>query len=106
VRDAFPPFQANPCTVPAGFRLVIEHVSGFAIRPTSTATQIDVSIVITDPQLGLNGAAFHHFVATKTDATVSDTFSFGTPFRMMLHPGATFHFEANAVAVSGYLVKE
>jgi hypothetical protein len=32
---------------------------------------------------------------------------FSTPFKMMLNPGATFQFSpSNAVAVSGYLVKQ
>jgi hypothetical protein len=67
-----------------------------------------VSIVVTDPQLGLNGAGFHIFVATKVATTgVTITFAFATPFKMMLNPRASFHFSpANAVAVSGYLVKQ
>jgi hypothetical protein len=35
------------------------------------------------------------------------TYTFSTPFRMMLNSGATFYFSpSNSVAVSGYLVKE
>ena len=102
---AFPP---SPCTVPSGQRLIIEHVSGYVFLPTSTNTTTGVSIVITDPGLGLNGAAFHSFVATKTfEGPVSDTYSFSIPFKMMLNPGATFYFSASDnVAVSGYLVKQ
>jgi hypothetical protein len=102
-----PDFPPNPCTVPAGQRLIIEHVSGYVFLPTSTNTTVGVSIVITDPALGLNGAAFHTFVATQTNTSGgTDVFSFSTPFRMMLHPGATFYFSpADSVAVSGYLVK-
>jgi hypothetical protein len=102
---AHPP---NPCAVPAGQRLIIDHISGYVILPTSTAATVGVQIVITDPGLGLNGHGFHIFAATKIDSSGgTDTFSFSTPFRMMLHPGATFHFSpADAVAVSGYLVKE
>ncbi|KAA0249636.1 MAG: hypothetical protein DWB56_10380 [Candidatus Jettenia sp.] len=57
-------------------------------------------------QLGLNGNSFHHFVATKTNATgTTDVFVFSAPLRMMLHPQATFYFSGvAAVAVSGYLV--
>jgi hypothetical protein len=102
-----PPFSPSPCTVPAGQRLIIEHVSGYVFLPPSTDTATALQIVVTDPGLGLNGAAFHNFVATKTSGGVSDTFSFSTPFRMMLNSGATFYFSPSAnVAVSGYLVKE
>jgi hypothetical protein len=100
-------FSPSPCTVPAGQRLIIEHVSGYVFLPPSTNTTTGVQIVVTDPGLGLNGAAFHSFVATKTSGGISDTYSFSTPFRMMLNSGATFYFSlANNVAVSGYLVKE
>ena len=72
----------------------------------SPETQLPI-ITLTDPALGLNGGAFHTFVATKTDSGVSDTLTFNTPFRMMLDPGATFFFSpADNVAVSGYLVKQ
>ena len=102
---AFPP---SPCTVPSGQRLIIEHVSGYVFLSTSTDTTTGVSIVITDPALGLNSAAFHNFVATKTfPGPVSDTFSFSIPFKMMLNAGATFYFSpSDNVAVSGYLVKQ
>ena len=108
--DAFGPFPPSPCPVPAGQRLIIEHVSGYAFLPTSTDTTVAVSIAIKDPQLGLGGVgelAFHTFVATKTNTSGgTDVFSFSTPFRMMLNPGATFYFSpADNVAVSGFLVK-
>ena len=108
--DPFGPFPPAPCPVPAGQRLIIEHVSGYAFLPTSTDTTVAVSIAIKDPQLGLGGVgelAFHTFVATKTNTSGgTDVFSFSTPFRMMLNPGATFYFSpADNVAVSGYLVK-
>jgi len=47
-------------------------------------------------------------VATKTSTSDgTDVFSFSTPFRMMLHPKATFYFSpSDNVAVSGYLVKQ
>ncbi|MGZ8425622.1 MAG: hypothetical protein ACXWYD_11790 [Candidatus Binatia bacterium] len=102
---AFPP---SPCTVPSGQRLIIEHVSGYVFLPTSTNTTTGVSIVITDPGLGLSSAAFHNFVATKTfPGPVSDTFSFSIPFKLMLNAGATFYFSpSDNAAVSGYLVKQ
>jgi len=101
------------CTVPPGQRLIIEYVSGFTfIRNTDQTTTV-VSLLVNDPQLGLNGGnAFHTFVATKTATTsgpngVDTTFVFSTPFKMMLNPGATFQFlPSNSVAVSGYLVKQ
>jgi len=104
----FPPV---PCQVPAGFRLIIEHVSGYAFPPTSADTTLAVSILIKDPKLGLGGVgelAFHTFVATKTSSgPITDTFTFSSPFRMMLNGGATFFFSpANNAAVSGYLVKQ
>jgi len=106
--DPMGPFPASPCTVPVVQRLIIEHVSGYAFLPTSTSTSAGVSIVITDPGLGLSGGAFHIFVATKTSTSGgTDVFSFSIPFRMMLNPGATFHFDpSDNVAVSGYLVKQ
>jgi hypothetical protein len=52
-------------------------------------------------------AAADDFVAAKTPSGISDTYTFSTPFRMMLNSGATFYFSpSNSVAVSGYLVKE
>jgi hypothetical protein len=102
---AVPP---SPCTVPAGNRLITDHVSGYVFVATSPRTTVTVQIVIKDPRLGLNDAAFHSFVATKTETgPITDTFAFSIPFRMMLHPGATFYFSpTDNVAVSGYLVKE
>jgi len=100
------------CTVPAGQRLIIEYVSGFRFIRNTDQTATEVSLLVNDPQLGLSGgSAFHTFVATRGSSTpgpngVDTTFTFSTPFRMMLHPGATFQFTANAVAVSGFLVKE
>ncbi len=103
-----PPFLPVPCQVPSGQRLVIEHVSGYVFQPASSATTYPVSIVITDADLGLQGGAFHTFVATKVSTSGgTDVFAFNTPFRVMLHPGATFHFSpSDNVAVSGYLVRE
>jgi len=106
--DPMGSFPPSPCTVPAGNRLIIEHVSGYVfVPPVADKTTVNVQIVIKDPGLGLSDAAFHSFVATKTDTGISDTYSFSIPFRMMLHPGATFFFSpTDSVAVSGYLVKE
>ena len=59
--DPSGPFPPSPCTVPSGQRLIIEHVSGYVFLPTSTNTTTGVSIVITDPGLGLSSAAFHNF---------------------------------------------
>jgi hypothetical protein len=103
----------NPCEVPVGRRLIIEHISGFVLVRNTADTATDVSFVITAPQLSINGSGFHVFVATKTATTPIPggggevAFAFSTPFRMMLPPGATFYFsQANAVAVSGYLVRQ
>ena len=106
--DGFPPV---PCQVPAGYRLIIEHVSGYAFLPPSADTTVGVAIAIKDPKLGLGGTgelAFHTFVATKTSTSaLTDVLSFSSPFKMMLHGGATFdRSPANNAAVSGYLVKE
>ena len=97
--------SSNQSIVPAKRRLVIEHVSGYVFLPVSAKTIISVSMVIKDAQLGLNGNSFHTFVATKTYTTsTTDVFVFAMPFKMMLHPQATFYFSsATAVAVSGYL---
>ena len=98
--------SSNQCTVPAGKRLIIEHVSGYAFLSPSAKTTISVSMAIKDTQLGLNGNSFHTFIATKTNATgITDVYVFSTPLKMMLHPAATFYFSSVvAVAVSGYLV--
>jgi hypothetical protein len=103
--EDFPP---SPCPVPAGRRLVIQHVSGYAFLPTSTKNTVAISLVITDPKLGLNQAATHTFVATKTSTgRVSDTFVFNQPFNVMLNPGTSYFFSpSNNAAVSGYLVRE
>jgi hypothetical protein len=113
-REWAPPGTGNGvCTVPPGQRLVIEYVSGFTFIRNTTKTATEVSLLVNDPQLGLNGgSAFDTFVATKTSTTTGPngddtTFVFSTPFKMMLNPGATFQFlPSNAVAVSGYLVKQ
>jgi hypothetical protein len=55
-----------PCTVLTGQRLTIEHVSGYALFFTSANTTLAVSLLVTDPALGLAGDTFHTFVATKT----------------------------------------
>jgi hypothetical protein len=64
-------------------------------------------MVIRDPALGLSGSAFHIFPAVKVNTTIeNDVFAFSTPFKMMLHPEATYYFaEVVSLAVSGYLVK-
>jgi hypothetical protein len=67
----------NQCQVPAGKRLIIEHVSGYAFLPCSPKTTISASLVIKDAQLGLNGNSFHSSVATKTYSTeTTDVFVF------------------------------
>lgn len=101
--------STTQCTVPVGQRLIIDHVSGYSFQNASAKTTLAVQLVIMAPALGLNGAAFHTFVATKTNTSnkITDVFSFSTPFRMMLPPGATFYFSPVVnVAVSGYLVSE
>jgi hypothetical protein len=103
--------NAGFCTVPPGQRLIIEYVSGFTIIRNTAQTATEVTLSVGDSQLGLNlGNAFHTFVAIRGSTTHGpngdDTaFTFSTPFRMMLNPGATFQFSAGGVAVSGYLVK-
>jgi len=103
-----PPGPPSPCTVPDRQRLIIEQVSGYAFVPTSANTTLAVSLVVTDAELGLTDAAFHTFVAIKTNTSGgTDVFSFSTPFKMMLHPGSTYYFSPTAnVSVSGYLVKD
>ena len=98
--------STNQCKVPAGKRLIIEYVSGFAFQPLSTSQTISVTMAITDPQLGLNGSGFHVFPAIKVNTTsIRDVFAFSTPLKMMLHPNATFYFSpADGISVSGYLV--
>ena len=97
--------SANQCKVPAGRRLIIEHVSGFVFAPVSSSQTTVVTMAITDQGLGLNGAGFHVFPATKVNTTfATDVFAFSMPLKMMLHPNATFYFNATSISVSGYLV--
>jgi len=58
--------SANQATVPQGYRLIIEYVSGFIFRPPSSALNSETTMAVTDPALGLNGAGFHIFPAIKT----------------------------------------
>jgi hypothetical protein len=97
---------ANPCKVPAGHRLIIEYVSGFVFAPASAKQTAEVTMAVTDPGLGLNGAGFHIFPAVKVNtAGTTDVFAFSAPLRMMLHPNASFYFANVAgLSVSGYLV--
>ena len=99
--------SANQATVPQGYRLIIEYVSGFIFRPPSSALNSETTMAVTDPALGLNGAGFHIFPAIKVNSTPqNDVFAFSAPLKMMLHPGASFYFSSVAgLAVSGYLVK-
>ncbi|MEP6942159.1 MAG: hypothetical protein ABI981_04450 [Betaproteobacteria bacterium] len=98
--------STNACKVPAGKRLIIEYVSGFAFQPLSSNQMTSVTMVVTDTQLGLNGNSFHTFPATKVNTTsIRDVFAFSAPLKMMLSPNASFYFApADGIAVSGYLV--
>ena len=99
--------STNQATVPQGYRLIIEYVSGYIFRPPSSALNYVTTMAVTDPALGLNGAGFHVFPAIKVNTTPqTDVFAFSAPLKMMLHPGASFYFSSvAAVSVSGYLVK-
>jgi hypothetical protein len=99
--------STNQATVPQGYRLIIEYVSGYIFRPPSSALNSETTMAVTDPALGLNGAGFHIFPAIKVNSTPQeDVFAFSAPLKMMLHPGASFYFSSvAAVSVSGYLVK-
>ncbi len=99
--------SANQCKVPTGQRLIIEYVSGFVFAPVSSNQTTSVTMAVTDQGLGLNGAGFHVFPATKVNTTsTTDVFAFSMPLKMMLHPNATFYFSNVAgISVSGYLVK-
>jgi len=99
--------STNQATVPHGYRLIIEYVSGYIFRPPSSALNYVTTMAVTDPALGLNGAGFHVFPAIKVNTTPQeDVFAFSAPLKMMLHPGASFYFsEVAGLSVSGYLVK-
>jgi hypothetical protein len=99
--------SANQATVPKGMRLIIEYVSGYIFLPPSPSSSTVVTMAVTDPALGLNGAGFHVFPAIKVNTTPqNDVFAFSAPLRMMLHPGASIYFSGGAGdSVSGYLVK-
>jgi hypothetical protein len=99
--------STNQATVPQGYRLIIEYVSGFIFRPPSSALNYVTTMAVTDPALGLNGAGFHVFAAIKVNSTPQeDVFAFSAPLKMMLHPRASFYFsDVAGLSVSGYLVK-
>ena len=99
--------STNQATVPQGYRLIIEYVSGFIFRPPSSALNYVTTMAVTDPALGLNGGGFHVFPAIKVNSTPQeDVFAFSAPLKMMLHPRASFYFsEVAGLSVSGYLVK-
>jgi hypothetical protein len=42
-----------------------EYVSGYIFAPASSAGASSVTMAVTDPGLGLNGAGFHVFAATQ-----------------------------------------
>ena len=50
--------KQHQCKVPAGQRLIIEYVSGFVFAPVSSTLTKVVTMAVTDPGLGLNGAGF------------------------------------------------
>ena len=58
--------SANQATVPKGQRLIIEYVSGYIFLPPSPALNTVVTMAVTDPALGLNGAGFHVFPAIRS----------------------------------------
>jgi hypothetical protein len=99
--------SSNPATVPKGYRLIIEYVSGYIFQAPSSALNVSATMAITDPALGLNGAGFHVFPAIKVNSTPeTDVFAFSAPLKMMLHPKASFYFsDVAGLSVSGYLVK-
>ena len=99
--------STNQATVPKGYRLIIEYVSGYIFRPPSSFLNYVTTMAVTDPALGLNGAGFRVFPAIKVNSTPQeDVFAFSAPLKMMLHPRASFYFsEVAGLSVSGYLVK-
>jgi hypothetical protein len=59
--------STNQCKVPAGKRLIIEYVSGYAFQPLSANQMTVVTMAITDPALGLNGNGFQVFLRPVHD---------------------------------------
>ena len=96
--------STNQATVPKGYRLIIEYVSGYIFRPPSSFLNYVTTMAVTDPALGLNGAGFHVFPAIKVNSTPQeDVFAFSAPLKMMLHPRASFYFsEVAGLSVSGF----
>lgn len=87
--------NVNQCKVSAGQRLIIAYVPGFTFAPVSSNQITSVTMAVTDQGLGLNGAGFHVFRATKVNITsTTDVFAFSVPMKMMLHPKPLFSSRA------------
>jgi hypothetical protein len=87
--------STNQATVPKGYRLIIEYVSGYIFRPPSSFLNYVTTMAVTDPALGLNGV----FPAIKVNSTPQeDVFAFSAPLKMMLHPRASFYFSEVAAS--------
>jgi hypothetical protein len=100
--------QANPCTVPAGSRLVIEYISGIfeaSVNPSNNA-----DLIVNDSTAGLTGSQpVHTFLGYPITGSVAGLFAFSTPFKMILNAGAQYYlFGAGAedLTVTGYLIPQ
>jgi hypothetical protein len=65
----------NQATVPQGYRLIIEYVSGYIFKPPSSALNTWTTMGVSDPALGLFGNDFHVFPAIKVNSTPQTTYS-------------------------------
>lgn len=96
---------SNQCVVPAGKRLIIEHISGeftSSVNPTSS-----IIFIVTDPVFGPAEIDAHSFIGYPI--TGGGLFGFSTPFKMMMSPGASYYVASGGkslVNVSGYLVNQ
>jgi hypothetical protein len=100
--------DADPCTVPAGRRLVIEYISG--VFEASVNPSNEAALVVNDAAAGLTGDPLvHRFLGYPITGSVAGLFAFSTPFKMILNAGAQFYlFGAGAedLSVTGYLIPQ
>jgi hypothetical protein len=98
---------SNQCVVPAGKRLVIEHISGTFVASVNPSN--NTLLIVTDPAYGPSPTVVQTFVGYPITGSVPGLFAYSTPFMLMMSPGASYYVVAAGAALvraSGYLVDQ